>query len=300
MSANQSESFNTGIVTAWQMPHPPVVVPEVGRGREAEVGATLAAMRAASEGIVDSGASSIVIISPHVEAAGGGKTVAINGADTLKGDLGRFGAKGASVSFQGDGDLARSICDEANRSGISAALVRGKYRGGPPVGGAIGGVAAFGIGLDHGTVVPLYFVDEAIKKRGAAYPTLVVISVAYLGNADLYEFGACIARAAGKSGKSVALITSGDLSHKLTVDGPYGFDPAGPEFDRYIVDCMARRDVQKLLGTDEITLERAAQCGFFGLVMLYGALNEIKASGEPRILSYEGVLGVGYAIARLL
>jgi predicted class III extradiol MEMO1 family dioxygenase len=145
----------------------------------------------------------------------------------------------------------------------------------------------------------------------------------------LFIFGGCIAAAAKKSGRRVALITSGDLSHKLTEDGPYGFDPAGPEFDKFILDCILSRDIRRLTGVDEITLDKAAQCGYYGLVMLYGAVvyatfgaDAYATSGaadaaeyvkigaadaalpnglpQPALLSYEGTFGVGYAIARIM
>lgn len=284
-----------GIVTAWQMPHPPIAVPEVGRGREAEISGTLRAMREASDYIVRGNAGVIILISPHAPVSGG--YISVSGGGALKGDLGRFGARGASVGFDGDGGTARMICEEAGLAGVSARISERVH----------GGAA----GLDHGSVVPLYFINEALKKSGSTPPELIIISIAYLSNAELYRFGACVARAATVSGKRAALITSGDLSHKLTADGPYGFDPAGPEFDKFIMECIKSGDAESLLGTDEMTLERAAQCGFYGLLMLYGAIGEtqkqksaVQAGGDglklPRILSYEGVFGVGYAIAQIL
>ena len=293
------------------MPHPPVVVPEVGRGREREIGKTLEAMRQASECIVANRPDTIIIISPHAPVLR--DQVLIQGAGLLKGDLGRFGARGASVGFDGDVGMARLICEEARAAGIDA--VAGDASG------SRGGGLFSGGGLDHGTVVPLYFINEALTKSGAAAPKLVVISIAYFDNERLFRFGGCIARAAEKSGSAAALITSGDLSHKLTDDGPYGYDPYGPEFDRHIVRCIATRDVRRLLETDETLLERAAQCGFYGLVMLYGALeadrtcvktpdSTERADGVTpddagravpgRVLSYEGIFGVGYAIAQIL
>jgi len=133
---------------------------------------------------------------------------------------------------------------------------------------------------------------------------LAVISIAYLENGDLFRFGGCIARAARKSGRRAALITSGDLSHVLADDGPYGYNPSGPVFDDHVLACIKTGDTQKLLNTDDSLLERAAQCGFYGLLMTYGAMDEIHGEGtaglQPgRVLSYEGTFGVGYLIARL-
>ena len=296
------------IKAAWQLPHPPVVVPEVGRGREKEISKTLESMRIASDSIINSGADTIIIFSPHAPAYR--EQIAVNGYGALKGDLSRFGARKAAVAFEGDAGLSDSICKEALKAGIRAIPAGGPERGSQIFRNDRGE-------LDHGTVVPMYFVNEAIKKTGAVMPKLVVISIAFLDNRELYEFGRSIARAVITSGVNAAIITSGDLSHKLTEDGPYGYNPAGPEFDGYILECIEQSDVERLLNTDPVMLEQAAQCGFYGLLMLYGAISgDLKDSigggapegaanneGEgaaPRVISYEGVLGVGYAIARIL
>ena len=43
-------------------------------------------------------------------------------------------------------------------------------------------------------------------------------------------------------GRRAVFVASGDLSHKLRDDGPYGFAPEGPEFDRQITEAMAEGD----------------------------------------------------------
>ena len=53
-----------------------------------------------------------------------------------------------------------------------------------------------------------------------------------------YRFGQCIARAAQTLGRKTVLIASGDLSHKLSEDGPYGFASEGPVFDREVTKAM--------------------------------------------------------------
>ena len=315
------------VVTIWQLPHPPVAVPEVGRGREGEIPGTSASMRAAADYIAGLGPDTLIVISPHAPAHR--DRIFVNGQGTLKGDLGRFGARGAAVEFEGDGELAGAVCAEAAAAGINVFCEGG-------TGGSGGrGSAPAGRELDHGAVVPLYFINKAIGGRGIKKPKLLVVSIAYLDNAALFKFGGCIASAIRKNGRRAALIASGDLSHKLTESGPYGFDPAGPEFDRHIVNCMAARDVRGLLETDEMSMEKAAQCGFYGLAMAYGALGDENTGSVPgaeshsgagdspcaeshsgtgdspgaesvpgargaEILSYEGVFGVGYAVARLL
>ena len=53
-----------------------------------------------------------------------------------------------------------------------------------------------------------------------------------------YELGQCIRKAAELLDRNIAVIGSGDLSHKLKEDGPYGFQKEGPEYDARIMDVM--------------------------------------------------------------
>jgi len=39
----------------------------------------------------------------------------------------------------------------------------------------------------------------------------------------------------------VALIASSDLPHCLRVDGPYGFHPDGPKFDKALIDVLKKK-----------------------------------------------------------
>ena len=101
-------------------------------------------------------------------------------------------------------------------------------------------------------------------------------------------------RAIAHTGRKASILASGDLSHKLTVDGPYGFAKEGPEFDQMITQQMKDADFAKFLEYDERFLDKAAECGLPGFIILSGALENDKVT--PHFPSYEGPFGVGYAI----
>ncbi len=50
------------------------------------------------------------------------------------------------------------------------------------------------------------------------------------------------------SAKSVnyGLIASGDLSHCLKKEGPYGFHPDGPKFDKALIEALKKKDIEKI------------------------------------------------------
>jgi len=117
----------------------------------------------------------------------------------------------------------------------------------------------------------------------------------------LLEFGRCIFRAIQAQSKSVVLVVSGDLSHRLLESGPYGFDPAGPRFDEQFASIIKAGDLQALATIDPMLAEDAGECGLSGFVMLAGALDEAsQRTGQnfsSELLSCEGPFGVGYGVA---
>jgi hypothetical protein len=160
-------------------------------------------------------------------------------------------------------------------------------------------------------------IDSRFKKNEVVGVSAKVVTVAMLGGEALCRFGACVAEAAHGLGSRAVFIASGDLSHKLAHDGPYGYNPAGPEFDRHIVDCVRNGDTQGIVGIDEDMLEESAQCGYYGIAMMRGAIEraaelrsrELRAAAPAtelhaaaatvnEVYSYEGPFGIGYAVAR--
>ncbi|TSC53666.1 MAG: hypothetical protein LiPW31_328 [Microgenomates group bacterium LiPW_31] len=100
--------------------------------------------------------------------------------------------------------------------------------------------------------------------------------------------------------KKLAWVASGDMSHRLKEDGPYGLHPSGPKFDREFIERLKKKDIQGILNLPERLVEEAGECGLRSFCMLLGALEGAKVSWKPEILSYEGPFGVGYLVARLL
>ncbi len=98
----------------------------------------------------------------------------------------------------------------------------------------------------------------------------------------------------------IALIASGDMSHCLKEDGPYGFNPDGPKFDKELIESLKKKDIANILKLDDKYPE-AGECGLRSFCFLLGILEaNTRNSGQewqPEILSYEGPFGVGYLVA---
>jgi len=66
-------------------------------------------------------------------------------------------------------------------------------------------------------------------------------------------------------------------------------------FDRQVTESMARGDFSDFLTIDPALQEGAAECGLRAFQIMAGALDGRAVT--PRLLSYEGPFGVGYAVA---
>ncbi|MEW5897775.1 MAG: AmmeMemoRadiSam system protein A, partial [Bacillota bacterium] len=260
--------------------HPPIMGPEVGREQAKKVASSQGAMRELSRRLKESGAEVMVMISPHAPVFR--DAVAINVQPRLKGSLKQFGAAEVSFTLENDLALAAEIDARAQEMGIPVVrldenLLR-RYQA--------------DLELDHGFLVPLSF----ILREGVELP-FVPVSMAFLPGERLYAFGAAVQKAAARLNKKVAVLASGDLSHRLTRDAPAGYDPRGEEFDRAMVALVQKADPEGILRLDEELVVRAGECGLRPIIMLFGALDGLNLQAE--VLAYEGPFGVGYLVAAL-
>ena len=263
--------MDNGIIIAAVSPHPPIIVPEVGGRETAKAAVTVRGMRGLAERIAAVSPETIIAITPHgpllLDA------LAISTARTFKGSLAQFGAPGAMVEMENDLDLARAVLEQSGKRGIPCVASEKRTAG-----------------IDHGALVPLYYLSKAgIRGR------LILISMSFLSRRDLFEFGKAIREACEGLGRRCALVASGDLSHRLIRGAPAGYSPRGREFDRIIVEALSSGDAEALLSLDEGLAEEAGECGLRPITIMFGALDGLTY--RPEVLSYEGPFGVGYATA---
>ncbi len=268
------------IIQAGIYPHPPILVPEVGDGEEKKISATARAVEKMARRVKDSGADTLVIISPHGPSFR--DAVSLLAEEEISGSLARFGAPSAAFRFKMDLKAIEDIGAEAKRQDIPAVILN-KQR-----------AASYGVlpELDHGALVPLYF----LGKAGVNLP-LIHITYGSLKPGRLYKFGMAVAKALSGLGRRAAVVASGDLSHRLTLDAPVGFSPEGEKFDRHIVDLIRKYDMPAILALDEDLLNEAGECGYRSFLICFGMLDGYRIS--PEIISYEGPFGVGYLVAEL-
>lgn len=261
------------IQKAYFVPHPPIIIPEIGKGQEQNAKATVQAYDIVGRQIRELAPQVIILTTPHGTAYG--DYIHISPGKTLEGSFKDFGAPDTHFEFSSDTALIDEIIKSAHSYGIEA-----------------GGLGSKDNNLDHGALVPLFYISKYYSDF-----LLIRISIAALSLNQLYTFGHCIQKAVAKSEKKAVLVGSGDLSHKLSPDGPYGFNQQGPVFDKLLVNAIKTADFKKLLDIDEDLCYQAGECGLRSFAIIAGALNAFNI--KANVLSYEGPFGVGYMVAEL-
>ena len=79
-----------GILAGFMVPHPPLIIPDIGRGQEWEIQDTINAYRKAAEEIGRLRPETIVLLSPHQTMYA--DYFHISPGRSAKGDFGQFGA----------------------------------------------------------------------------------------------------------------------------------------------------------------------------------------------------------------
>ena len=260
------------VTAAIMVPHPPIILPEVGHGEEKKIRATADAYAEAARFAADADPDVIVVASPHSILYS--DYFHISPGRRASGDMSRFGAGSVRISVDYDEPFVREIAACAERAGLPAGTLGERDRS-----------------LDHGTMIPLYFLDKVMDLR-----RIPVVRMSLSGEplADHYRLGMCVAEASEKLGRKVLFVASGDLSHKCRAECPYGFAPEGPEYDKRIMDVMGSGDFARLFSFDEAFLDRAAECGHRSFVIMAGALDGKRV--DVRRLSHEDTFGVGYGV----
>jgi len=266
------------VVAAWLAPHPPLIFPEVGRGKQNEISATSESYRRMADEIAAFAPDTVVVVSPHAQMYS--DYIHISPGDSADGDMKAYGVGGVRVHAVYDAEFVTDLARECEEEGFPAGTLGERNKA-----------------LDHGTSIPVRFINEAYDRLGhpEAIPKVVRAGISGLSAPDHYHFGQLIEQVSTRLGRRTILIASGDLSHKLSDEGPYGYAPEGPEFDRIICETAKDADFSRLFEMPEAFCEKAGECGARPLFVMAGALD--RKAVDSRLYSYEGPFGVGYGIA---
>lgn len=251
-------------------PHPPIIVPEVGQGREEEASKTLAGMAkltstlSADEGYIP---DRLLILSPHEPYVPGG--FFMNSASSMSGSLAPFRAPEVEFRLSSNGASFNALAQHLNNNGI------------PTADGPVEDITR-----DHGSLVPLYFLEKAWGRL----PQTIIANPSGLTVEGAYRLGEVLA--SFDDGHRWALLASGDLSHRLSKGAPAGYSPAGELLDKAIVEALKSGSANPIKKLTPKNIEDAGECGLRPTMVLLGL-----CKNPLEVFSYEGPFGVGYCTA---
>lgn len=259
-----------GILAGVMAPHPPLILPDIGRGQEKKIQKTIDAYNETARRIGSIKPDTIVLCTPHQVMYS--DYFHISPGMGARGDFAQFRAGHVKIEVSYDREFVETLCSMPEVRNLPAGTEGERSRE-----------------LDHGTMVPLYFVNQCFKDY-----KLVRVGLSGLPLIKHYELGELIGEAAQKLGRRVVFIASGDLSHRLKAEGPYGYQKEGPEYDSRLMEVMEKGAFGELLDFPEDFCEKAGECGHRSFTIMAGALD--KKEVQAQMLSYEGTFGVGYGI----
>ncbi|MGX8773985.1 MAG: AmmeMemoRadiSam system protein A [Bacillota bacterium] len=264
------------IKAAYMVPHPPMIVPAIGKGSEAQVAETTKSYEQVADEIAAQRPETIIVTTPHSVMYADYFHISPGGG--ARGSFSGFGAPQEAFEVGYDTELVEEICSLADAREFPAGTLGERDKA-----------------LDHAVMVPLWFIEKAYERLGLEKDyRLVRVGLSALPLTDHYRLGQIIKMAVNNLNRDVVIVASGDLSHKLQEYGPYGFAEEGPQYDARIMDVCGRGAFGELFDFSENFCERAAECGHRSFVIMAGAFDgtAVRASA----LSHQDVTGVGYGL----
>ncbi len=252
------------------VPHPPLLIPSIGKENLAKLKKTAAAFDILEEHLLEAKPDTIIVISPHGDVSMDAFT--INANQFYKANFQEFGDFGTELQFKSDLQFINELKSK-NETKLPIQLVSdGK--------------------IDHGAGVPLYYLT-----RKKASPRIVPVSYSFLGYNKHVDFGVLLKEAIFSLDKRYAVIASGDLSHRLSLNAPAGFSPKAKEFDKKLIQQLKKKSLEGILNIESELIDEAGECGLRSILILMGVIKNMNYEFE--VLSYEAPFGVGYLVGEV-
>jgi aromatic ring-opening dioxygenase LigB subunit len=252
---------------AYLMPHPPIIVPAVARDELRHCSRTHHACTELGARIAALAPHRVVLVSPHAPRLS--RAAPVYATPRIAGSLARFGVPHVAVDLPGDPELVAAL----TAPGTGYAAIHGP--------------------IDHGALVPLWFLAEA----GWNGPTAVLGLPALAGRDELRWLGESLAAIVDGLAGTTVYVASGDMSHRVTPGAPAGYDPRAASFDLACRDLIAQGDLGGLLEVDDDLREAAAEDVVDPVLLVASATGFVSRGAH--VLSYEHPFGVGYLVAAL-
>ncbi|MFZ5365579.1 MAG: AmmeMemoRadiSam system protein B [Patescibacteria group bacterium] len=259
------------LVFAAVAPHPPIIIPAIGKQNITEVQKTIDSLKELNKKLLAAEPETIIVISPHGEFFT--DSFNINTNSVYEANFEAFGDFTTKLTFNPDLEFINRFKERVETK-LPVFLSQHEN-------------------LDHGVAVPLYYLTAGLKDL-----KIVPINYCLLSHQKHLEFGKELKEAIFDTDKKIAIIASGDLSHRLSLDAPAGFSKRAKEFDKKLIKLMKEKKINNILNIDPELIEEAAECGLRSFLILLGIVEHMNYEFE--VLSYEAPFGVGYLVGEFV
>lgn len=254
------------------MPHPLSVIPSITLSSDLKrITKTIKAMDQLSEEIKLLDVDVVVIITPQIPI--NYTSFSIIESPVMKGSFIKFGDQKTKIKVKGHPEMATEIKKSCAKERIPLSSFDDPE-------------------LDHGTVIPLYYI---VKNNPEI--KIVPLGISGLSVAEHFNFGKAIGQAIDLSGLKVAVVASSNLSRKLSPGSSTGYSPKGKELDQLILKLVKKGDTKAMMKIDSESLKDSGESGYLPMIVLFGILDDSLWKGE--ILSYERPFGTGLMTVKI-
>jgi AmmeMemoRadiSam system protein B len=250
------------LVFAAMTPHPPILIPAIGKEQIAALAKTASAMERLEQELYVSKPQVIMIISPHGSLFG--NAFAVNAHTNFTTLFEEFGDLATKKTWNGAPELAARISSAAKKRDLPVQLVSADR-------------------LDHGASVPLFYLTNHL-------PDMKILPMGYSGlSVDRHiQYGELLKDVIMAEDRRIAVIASGDLSHT----------PASASFDKELIELLEVRNTAGILQLGDDRAASAAECGYRSLLIALGILKNMNCVFKT--YSYEAPFGVGYLVGNFV
>jgi aromatic ring-opening dioxygenase LigB subunit len=136
--------------------------------------------------------------------------------------------------------------------------------------------------MDWGTFVPLWF----FMHRNRIKPKVVIVTPSReIPLEQNIAFGRTIADVIEKKRERVVFVASADQAHAHKKNGPYGFNKAAAEYDKFMVNAIETDDIDSIKELSSKFVEAAKPDSLWQIAMLAGVSERIPL--VPHLYSYQ-------------
>jgi len=249
------------------MPHPPLLIPAIGKEHIDKLKITREAMSDLEKKMDKTGLDALIVISSHSQMHHDAFSILLDKNYVVS--FGEFGDFETKLNFSPDLELVEKIRHAAINNNIPLTLTHEDE-------------------LDYTFGVPLYYL--ARNKKIKVIPFLHT----FADMKEQFEMGRLIKAVAMQSNKKIGIIASGHLSHKSTEASPAGYSKKGVDFNAKLRELLETKNTAGILSMDKKLIAAADESILPALSILLGAMDKINY--KPQTFSYEAPLGIGYLV----